>query len=143
MKKVIKEKVLSIRNYAGSNLHTKQQTICISSKDQRHVKSLSTGFTFWTQCTILNYYERIVEERASLKGLFLEHKDCKRNFIKEVVIPPKGTTLTDVKPIEYEIKSEKKKTFSPQEQLLKNGSIAFNNGKVIQPIKLNITQVKK
>jgi hypothetical protein len=138
MQKVVKEKVLSVRNYAGSNLHTKEQTICISSKDQRHVKNLSTGFTFWTQCTILTYYKRVVEERASLKGLFLEHRNCKRNFIKEVVVPPKGTVLADVKPIEYEIKPKKKKAFSTQEHLLKSGSIAFIDGKVVQPVKLNL-----
>ena len=80
----------------------------------------------------------IVEERASLKGLFLEHRNCKRKFIKEVVVPPKGTVLADVKPIEYEIKPKKKKTFSTQEHLLKSGSIAFIDGKVIQPVKLNL-----
>lgn len=138
MKKVVKEKVLSVRNYAGSNLHTKEQTICISSKDQRHVKNITPGYTYWTQCTILTYYDRIVEERASLKGLFLEHKDCKRTFVKEVVVPPKGTVVTDVKPVECEIKEKKRKKFATEEHLLKSGSIAFVGDRMVNPIKFNL-----
>ena len=138
MRKVVQEKVLSVRNYAGSNLHKKKQLICISSKDTRHVKNLETGFTFWTQCTILTYYERIVEERANLKGLFLEHRDCKRKFIKEVVITPKGTITADVKPIDFEVKSKKKKINQTREHLLANNSITFVDGKLVNPIKFNL-----
>ena len=138
MQKVMHEKVLSVRNYAGSNLHTKKQTICISSKDQRHVRNTATGYSYWTQCTILTYYERIVEERASLKGLFLEHRDCKRTFIKEIVIAPKGTVLTDVKPVECEIKPKKKKPYATEEHLLKSGSVAFIGDKMVNPVKLNL-----
>ena len=138
MNKVVEERILSARNYAGSILHTKEQTIVVSSKDTRCVKNIATGYTYFTLCTILTYYKRVVEERARVKGLFLEHKDCKRTFVKEKVIPPKNCILSDVQPIDFEIKEKKEKPFKTERNLLANGQCVFINNQLVNPIKFKM-----
>lgn len=148
--KVVSEKILSVRDYAGAVFYKKEQLIVVKTQETRHVQHLETGYTYNTLCDIYTYFKRVVEERSTVpRGTFLEHADCPRQFKRMVVHTPPGTKRSDksrklASQMSYAIR---KATFTQYatdcvQKKLKNGKIAFVGDKIINPVKFDLSKTK-
>lgn len=93
--KVVSEKIISVKEYAGATFYIKEQKIVTCKKERREVEDIASGHKYFTECDIYTFWTRTVEERSTLKkGTFLEHWNCPRRFVRAVVKLPKGTQRT-------------------------------------------------
>lgn len=145
--KIIYEKVLDSREYAGRTLLKKEQRFVTSKLERMEVEDINTGYTYYTQCKVYTFWKRIVEEPSTIrKGTFLEHSGCTRYYVKTVSTTPKGTKKSERREKKAKAYAEKMHRLRDNEkmgmvsQLLVNTKKpVFMNGKMHNPIKLNIS----
>lgn len=141
--KIVSEKLLSIREYAGASLYAKEQLIVVSGKEQRTVKDNKTGYLYNTLCDVIRYYTRVVEERSTVpKGTYLQHRDCKRKFKKQVIKAPEGTRLhEDINRQVIYAKDLEEMLPNKVKHVIPKG-VTFVNGKMVNPVKFDL-EIKK
>lgn len=145
--KIISEKVVDSREYAGKTLLTKEQQFVTSKLERMEVEDISTGYKYYTQCKVFTFWKRTVEEPSTVrKGTFLEHADCPRKYVKRLCTTPKGTKKSEVKRKQAKAFGDKFRNIRKGEdrvtvsQLLVNTKKpVFMNGVMYNPIKLEIS----
>jgi hypothetical protein len=147
-RKILSETILDRREYAGATFHKKKQRYIEITQSNYEVQHLETGHRYNTLCHVLVYYERVVEERANLvKGTFLEHAGTPRKRLRQTVIPPKGTKLSECKAAQRLALGKQFSKIAVENAYTKacnvaaaTGKSTFFGDKVINPIKFNFTE---
>lgn len=145
--KILYERVLGRREYAGNTLLKKEQRFVTSKLERMEVEDINTGHTYYTQCKVYTFWKRVVEEPFNIKkGTFLEHSGCPRYYVKTVSTTPKGTKKSNKRQQKARAYSEKMHKLRDMERadelsklLVNTKKPVFMGGKLHNPIKLNIS----